>query len=58
MSNVINLKQVRKNKKREEKDAKAADNRIAFGRTKAEKESSKIENKRQAKIVDDHKLDK
>ncbi|WP_082130459.1 DUF4169 family protein [Kiloniella spongiae] len=57
MSNVINLKQARKNKAREEKAVKAADNRIEFGRTKVEKEASKIENKRQAKIVDDHKLD-
>ncbi|WP_082114174.1 DUF4169 family protein [Kiloniella litopenaei] len=58
MSNVINLKQARKSKARKEKASKAADNRIEFGRTKAEKEISKTEKKRQTKILDDHKLDK
>ncbi len=58
MSNVINLKQARKNKARVEKAAKAADNRVEFGRTKIEKEISKAQKKRQTKILDDHKLDK
>ncbi|WP_085900038.1 DUF4169 family protein [Kiloniella majae] len=57
MNNVINLKQARKNKARKEKSAKAADNRVEFGRTKVEKEISKAQKERQTKILDDHKLD-
>lgn len=57
MSNVINLRQARKNKARKEKASKADDNRVELGRTKTEKEISKIEKKRQTKIIDDHKLD-
>ncbi|WP_417453902.1 DUF4169 family protein [Kiloniella sp.] len=57
MSNVINLRQARKNKARKEKATKADDNRVEFGRTKTEKEISKVEKKRQTKIIDDHKLD-
>ena len=34
---VVNLRQVRKQKARSDKDKRAEQNRIAFGRTKAEK---------------------
>ncbi|KQP22240.1 hypothetical protein ASF27_14140 [Methylobacterium sp. Leaf102] len=34
MAEIINLRDVRKAKARSEKEAKAADNRIAFGRPK------------------------
>ena len=37
MAEIINLRQARKARLRIEKDAKAADNRIAFGRPKTAK---------------------
>ena len=58
MTNVINLKQVRKEKARLAKAAKAKDNRVEFGRTKLEKKISEIEKKRGLKKFEDHKLDK
>ena len=43
MAEIINLRQARKNKARADKEARAAENRISFGRTKAEKTLSKAE---------------
>jgi hypothetical protein len=36
MAEIINLRQARKQKARAEKEARAAENRTSFGRTKAE----------------------
>jgi len=52
MSDVINLKQMRKRKMREE------ENRIAFGRTQSEKTLSIKEKINQSKNLDGKKLDK
>ena len=43
MGTVINLRQVRKKKAREEKGKKAEANRAKFGRTKAEKREQTFE---------------
>jgi len=43
MAEIINLRQARKNKARAEKEARAEQNRISFGRTKAEKKLTKAE---------------
>ncbi|MDB5367025.1 MAG: hypothetical protein JWM77_2952 [Rhodospirillales bacterium] len=40
MAEIVNLKRARKDKARAEKDRKAAENRVAFGRTKDEKKRS------------------
>ncbi|GJE29743.1 DUF4169 family protein [Methylobacterium organophilum] len=37
MGEIINLRQVRKDRERAEKEAKAAENRVAFGRPKKAK---------------------
>ena len=37
MAEIVNLRRARKGKARAEKDARAADNRVRFGRTKAER---------------------
>lgn len=55
---VINLRQARKRKARADKAEKANQNRIAFGRTKAEKQASKKAITDLNKTVDAHHLDR
>lgn len=43
MSKVVNLRQFRKRKAREDEAAQAAENRVRFGRTKAQKEQDELE---------------
>ena len=47
MAEIINLRQARKKKKRAEKEQRAGNNRVAFGRTKAEKALSQTEKARE-----------
>ena len=56
MAEIINLKQARKRKARDEKNKAAEANRRAFGRTKAEKQVTKLEKTRAEKLLDGHKL--
>jgi hypothetical protein len=58
MVNVINLNKKRKTKNRLEKEKKASENRIKFGRTKQEKQIEKQENERHERHLDGHKLEK
>ncbi len=58
MVNIINLNKKRKAKIRLEKEKKAAENRIKFGRTKEEKQIAKQENERHERHLDGHKLEK
>ena len=55
MAEVVNLRQVRKRKAREGKEAVAQVNRAAFGRTKSEKELSKAKLALEKKALDEHK---
>ncbi|MEN3931341.1 DUF4169 family protein [Microvirga sp. W0021] len=55
MAEIINLRQVRKRKEKTEKEAKAEQNRILFGRTKAEREKAKLLEEKAAKFIDGHK---
>lgn len=57
MAEVINLNKKRKAKLRLEKEKKASENRIKFGRTKAEKQLEKKENERFERQLDGHKLE-
>jgi len=57
MAEIINLRQARKNKARAEKEARAEQNRIAFGRTKAEKEMTKAEREMAQRRLDAHRRD-
>ena len=55
MADIVNLNRSRKAKARSDKEAQAAQNRIAFGRTKAEKQQAAAEKARADKQIDDHK---
>ena len=55
MAEIINLRRARKGKVREEAEAKAAENRARFGKTKAERMKESIETERVAKTLDGHK---
>lgn len=55
--NVVNLKRVRKAKARAEAEASAEANRVAHGRTKAEKKLTKAEKEAAARKLDGHKRD-
>lgn len=52
MTTPINLNKARKQKKRAETEKRAAENRVKFGRTKAEKTAQKSETARASKGLD------
>ncbi|GGB36885.1 hypothetical protein GCM10011316_06260 [Roseibium aquae] len=53
---VVNLRQARKRKKREDKDRQAAENRRIFGQTKAEKAAARFEGEKRLRSLDGHRL--
>ena len=55
MGDLVSLKLHRKRKDRAEEEQRAADNRVQFGRTKAEKNLTKALNEKAAKTLDDLK---
>lgn len=55
MNDVVNLNKFRKRKKAEEKDSKAAENRVKFGRTKAEKALDDKNRRALERQVDSHR---
>ncbi|NML73208.1 DUF4169 family protein [Rhizobium sp. S-51] len=57
-ADVVNLRQFRKSKARSEKEKQADQNRITFGRTKAEKELTRALNEKAEKSLDQGRLDK
>ena len=57
MDEPINLNKARKAKARAAKEQTAAQNRVKFGRTKAEKLRDKLDAARASKIVDDSQRD-
>ena len=54
---ILSLSKARKAKARAEKEATAAENRVKFGRTKAEKNKDAAERTIAQKLVDAHKRD-
>lgn len=52
MADPINLNKFRKAKSKAEKDQRAQENRIKFGRTKAEKARDKLQAGRAQRLVD------
>ncbi|MCM2399128.1 DUF4169 family protein [Rhizobium sp. S95] len=56
-ADVVNLRQFRKTKVRSEKEAKAEQNRITFGRTKVEKQLTHALNKKAEKTLDQGRLE-
>ena len=55
MADIINLRNVRKQKARADKDVQAAQNRVLFGQTKAEKLKRSAEKALADKHIDAHK---
>ena len=57
MAEIVNLKRMRKDKAREQREREAEANRLRFGRTKAQKAADKQARERAGRAVDDKKLD-
>ena len=57
MPEVINLKQKRKAKVRTEKEKKALENRLKYGRTKEEKQLDKMQKEHAERHLQGHKRD-
>lgn len=55
MAEVVNLRRARKDRAKREKEAQAQENRIAFGRTKAERELTDAQKRLEAAKLDAHK---
>jgi uncharacterized protein YdaU (DUF1376 family) len=54
---IINLRQARKRRARDLKDAQAAENRARFGRTRSEREREELTQARAARTLDGHQRD-
>ncbi|WP_170425067.1 DUF4169 family protein [Ruegeria arenilitoris] len=57
MGKPVNLNRFRKEKARSENKARANQNAVAFGRTKAEKNADKLRQEKQKRDLDGHELD-
>lgn len=57
-ADLINLRRARKAKARDEKERQAKTNRLAFGRTKAEKKETAAERDRALRAIDAHRREK
>jgi len=55
---VVNLRQFRKQKARSEKERRAEQNRIAFGRSKAEKSLTRALNEKADQTLDQGRLER
>ncbi len=55
MGEVVNLRRARKDRARREKEAQAQENRVAFGRSKAERELSAAKKSLESQRLDAHK---
>ena len=57
MAEIINLNKARKAKARVDKSARADENRVRFGRTKAQKQADAAESAKVSRVLDDAKRD-
>ena len=55
---IVNLRQVRKDKQRSDKEKQAEQNRLTFGRTKVERSLTRAQNDLTEKTLDQGKLEK
>jgi hypothetical protein len=55
MTEIVNLRRARKQKARAEAETKAASNRLAHGRTKAERNKTRAEQEAVERKLDGHK---
>ncbi|MGB3387502.1 MAG: DUF4169 family protein [Pseudaminobacter sp.] len=58
MSNIINLRLARKRKARTDKEQAAEQNRVLFGRSKAEKVEAQKRAECEARLLDGHRRDR
>ncbi len=58
MAEIVNLRRIKKARVRAEADTLAAANRASHGRTRAERDATETERRRQARILDAASLDK
>ena len=58
MAEIVNLRRARKQKARAEAEKTAEQNRISFGRTKAERSLTEAERDKAARHIDGHRLDR
>ncbi|OYW66507.1 MAG: hypothetical protein B7Z40_11195 [Bosea sp. 12-68-7] len=56
MAEIVNLRRARKQRARQEAEQQAQQNRIAFGRTKAERSLTQAERDKAARALDGHHL--
>ncbi len=57
MSEIVNLRQFKKNKARTSKEKQAEENRVLFGRTKAEKKIAREETRKSEDFLVNNKLE-
>lgn len=57
MADVVNLNKMRKTRQRAAEQQRATENRIAHGRTKAEKAAARRENERHIALLDGDRLE-
>ncbi|UXN59646.1 DUF4169 family protein [Phyllobacterium zundukense] len=57
MAEIVNLRLVKKRKTKEAAEKIAAENRILFGRTKAEKRFDREADRKRERFLDDHRLE-
>lgn len=57
LAKIVNLREARKSRERDEKQRKAAENRRAHGRTKAERRHEEKEQARARALLERHKLE-
>ena len=56
MAEIVNLRKTRKAKARVQEDAKAAENRIKFGRSKAERAAGEVQQHLTRRRLEAHRL--
>jgi len=57
MADIINLNKARKARTRTDKAVRAQENRVRFGRTRAEKQADAVEAAKVARVLDESKRD-
>lgn len=57
MADIVNLRRARKDKARAEREAKAAENRVRFGRTKEEKRLAEAQERLAGRRIEAHRRD-
>lgn len=58
MAEPVNLNRFRKAKRRADAQKQAAENRVAFGRTKAERDIERLKTEKAARELDQKRLDR